>query len=126
MQDLMRPGDRLTRKLINDIPRHTLRMIRPGPGIRIVPTGDGVMISATQTNRPRILPTSNDLRRVLVLPPLPQLADGEVRVFWLDATQGLAELGSAGTGDNQVWTCVYPQDRYYPQDKYTTLSGVPV
>lgn len=127
MQDLFRIGDKLTRQGLNNIPRATLRMIRPGPGIRIMPTGDGISIATEPSQRPFFGGgDGSQLTRVLELPALPVTAAGEVRVFWLNAAQGLAEFGEAGTGDNQEWKCIYPQDRYYPMEKYTTLSGVPV
>jgi len=45
-------GQPLTRRLINDIPRYVLGMIRPGPGIRIFPSGDGgVCIAADEARR---------------------------------------------------------------------------
>lgn len=66
------------------------------------------------------------IERVLALPALATEDDPEIRVFWLDSAQGLIEFEEEGTGDNQEWSNKYPQDRYYPQDKYTTLSGVPV
>jgi hypothetical protein len=39
--ELFPTGTKVTREGLNMIPRHTLNMIRPGPGIRMFPTGDG-------------------------------------------------------------------------------------
>lgn len=126
MRDLFRPGEKLTRDALNNIPRETLRAIHAGPGVRIMPTGDGISISTVQQQRKSVT-DSGYIPRVLVLPALPTPETGlTLTVFWLDAAQGMSEKGEAGTGDNQKWECTYPQDRFYPQEKYTTLSGVPV
>lgn len=125
MRDLFRQGQRVTARELNEIPRHTLRSIKAGPGIRIMPFGDTVSIMLDGPSGQKNVGGGDSLLRVLVLPAVPT-APGTVKVFWLDSAQGTAELGSPGTGDNQEWSCTYPQARYYPQDKYTTLSGVPV
>lgn len=47
--ELFPTGTKVTREGLNNIPRATLNMIRPGPGIRMFPTGDGgVCISANE------------------------------------------------------------------------------
>lgn len=52
MFNMLPTGEPLTRRMINDIPRYVLSMIRPGPGIRIFPSGDGgVCISADEVRR---------------------------------------------------------------------------
>lgn len=45
--DLFPAGTKVTREGLNMIPRATLNMIRPGPGIRIFPTGDGGVCLST-------------------------------------------------------------------------------
>ena len=47
MFQILPTGQKLTREIINNIPRHVLSMIRPGPGIRAFPTGDGGICIAT-------------------------------------------------------------------------------
>jgi len=45
--DLFPAGTKVTRERLNMIPRATLNMIRPGPGIRMFPTGDGGVCLST-------------------------------------------------------------------------------
>lgn len=45
--DLFPAGTKVTREGLNMIPRATLSMIRPGPGIRMFPTGDGGVCLST-------------------------------------------------------------------------------
>ncbi len=47
MFQILPTGQRLTREIINNIPRFVLSMIRPGPGIRIFPSGDGGLCIST-------------------------------------------------------------------------------
>jgi hypothetical protein len=46
MRQLFRPGDKLTAESLNNILPTTLRSIYAGPGIRILPNGAGISISA--------------------------------------------------------------------------------
>lgn len=49
--DLFPAGTKVTREGLNMIPRATLNMIRPGPGIRMFPTGDGGVCIGTYSER---------------------------------------------------------------------------
>lgn len=54
MFDLFPPWEPITRAKLNSIPREVIRMIRPGPGIRLFPSGDGgVCISTESVGRGR-------------------------------------------------------------------------
>ena len=53
MLDPFPPGVRVTRAGLNNLPRHILGMIRPGPGIRMMPSGDGGFSLSTELPRTR-------------------------------------------------------------------------
>jgi hypothetical protein len=56
---------------------------------------------------------------VAVLPAIP--TTGYLAVIWGDSS-----AISGGTGDNGIWEANEFQDRFYPRNSYTNLSGVPV
>jgi hypothetical protein len=59
--------------------------------------------------------------------PQPPEKEGEVKeVFWCDESLGMVILGEPGTGDNQIWTIMYPQRRWTPSQNYTVNNGIPV
>jgi len=125
MFQILPTGQKLTREIINNIPRFVLSMIRPGPGIRCFPTGDGGICIATD------MVTAGQGRQsmggggggggtgVEVVTALPAIPDeGYKMVFWTSA--------DGGTGDNQLWEVYAGQTAWTPCQNYTTLSGVPV
>lgn len=121
-RELFRQGDPLTRQGLNAIVPTVYRNILAGPGIRILPTADGICIMSDNKNsfQPGLGGggggASEPFMPVPVdeLPPVPE--EGYACVFWRNAALG-------GTGDNQIWTCYAPQDRWYCQDGYTTHTG---
>lgn len=53
------------------------------------------------------------------LPPIPDY--GMRDVYWISS-----EDNSSATGDGQIWRAYAGQDRWYPTQKFTSLSGIPV
>lgn len=130
-REILRQGEPLTRQVINSIIPQALKSIFAGPGIRIVPTSDTICIMSDNKNSftPGLGGGTGggggySPAPVLSLPPLP--SGGYNAVFWCGVDSGQEFFEEDGTGDDQIWTCRYPQDRYFPQDKVTFLSGIPL
>lgn len=47
-------------------------------------------------------------------------------VMWLSYETGLEEGYTDADGDDQLWTVILPQQRWYPAVKYTASSGIPI
>ena len=131
MFNMLPTGEPLTRRMINDIPRYVLSMIRPGPGIRIFPSGDGgVCISADEVRRSGGggFGGGGGLERVAHLPAIdPDMSPNvERKVFWCSYETGLEEGFDDADGNDGMWTNAFPQQRWYPVQNYAAQSGIPV
>lgn len=84
-----------------------------GKGIRV--SGQGQEIVISQTGVARGGGTTMRVQTVLALPAIP--TTGMKEVFWTSAGEG--------TGDDQVWRAYAGQTRWYPTQKWTSLSGTP-
>jgi hypothetical protein len=112
-------GEPVTRRGLNNLPRLILDMIRPGPGIRFMPSGDGaisISADAPRAQQGAVGGGGFDVAIVAALPPLPE--SGIKMVFWTS--------DDGGTGDDQLWVAFAGQPAYTPMQYYTVLSGVPV
>lgn len=117
-------GEPLSKSRLNNFIYSILDSFIAGNGIRLNKFSDKMIISATDTGGSRgsgnmVIPI------VATLPPIPTRPQGEtikkIYVFWGDSS-----TIAGGTGDAQIWVCVPGDTRYYPLEKFTSKSGVPV
>jgi len=117
-KDKTNSGDMLSPAFINNQSRSAMQNIKSGNGLMVNQVGDDLLINQIPQRRllPFVIPC------VAFLPPIP--TSGFRYVFWVDANNVID--GVTGTGDNQIWVAYYGQEEYYPQQKYTSLSGIPL
>lgn len=98
--------------------------LKPGGGISIREVGGNIIIESKGGSVLGSVSKPETIEYVAQLPPV-RNKKGSSAVFWCGPDTGIAILGVAGQGDDQVWTNVYPQQRWYARDKYTNKSGIP-
>lgn len=122
--NIVSPGEKIKASDINGLPKHILNNIRAGEGISLKRSNNNLIISAIAApNRPG---GSGGLviEEVLDLPVLNEAnqkyIDGWI-VYWLSEAE---EEGA--TGDSQLWMVRFPQRQWYPLQRFTAKSGVPI
>ncbi len=118
-------GTPLSADNINNLIYSFFDHIKAGLGIRVSRFDKDIIIS-TDGGNGRGGTSSIYIPIVATLPEIPQDAPqgGKIRqiyVYWGDDDEI-----EGGTGDSQIWATTPGQTRYYPLEKFTSKSGVPV
>ena len=121
-------------KAIQDTVNYAHNRVSTGAGIQRAEHGSQLVIWGDRGRRGGMGGGVQSIPRVPTLPSPtdPQFANinKENKVFWLSEETGLLE-GYDGvdfplaTGDDQVWTLMYPQNVWYPTQKATDRIGEP-
>lgn len=109
---------------VDQIKKYVMTRLKPGGGISIREVGGNIIIESKGGSVLGSVSKPETIEYVAQLPPV-RNKKGSSAVFWCGPDTGIAILGVAGQGDDQVWTNVYPQQRWYARDKYTNKSGIP-
>ena len=109
---------------VDQIKKYVMTRLKPGGGISIREVGGNIIIESKGGSVLGSVSNPETIEYVAQLPPV-RNKKGNSAVFWCGPDTGIAILGVAGQGDDQVWTNVYPQQRWYARDKYTNKSGIP-
>lgn len=121
-------GVKVDTNLFRSILNYIKTRIRFGDGFNVTTYGDQIVVSLAKKGGGVGGISSDTLKRV---PHLPQVdvnlsKNAYQKVFWLSYDTGLEEGYDDADGDDGVWTLVFPQQRWYPEQKYTPNSGIPI
>jgi len=126
----IRPGTKFNNvQFYKDILNYIKTRIVAGEGLNSTTVGDQLIISvANKKGANSISSGDTTIKRVPHLPSIDENMglNKYKQVFWLSYDTGLEEGYNDADGDDQVWTLVFPQLRWYPEQKYTPNSGIPI
>ena len=121
-------GRKINISLFKEVLNYVKTRVVGGEGINVSNLGDQIIISQSKRINPSISSGGDSITRVPHLPAIDEnmgLTQYK-KVFWLSYETGLEEGYADADGDDQVWTLVYPQMRWYPDQAYTANSGIPI
>jgi hypothetical protein len=124
MSRIVKPGEKIKANDINNLPKNILDKIKAGKNITIRRNNDRIVINSEGGGGGPVSSGGLEIEEVLELPPLDEANQSYLDgwfVFWLSE-----ESSEGGTGDDQIWTTRYPQRRWFPTQKFTTKSGIPI